>query len=91
MTHEKILRKLSKLGRTLIDTVMYCPDENVINLIRNDCKQTFAGAGRINFSYARQIAIARDYAQAAHNTQTNKTLMEDIESGQRIFLSNYIK
>ena len=88
INREKELKRYAKIGRILTDRTVSIPSENVILGIKQECEQIFSGRGVVYFSYAKNVAIGKVFAQKACHISTGCLLADDIRTGRRIYLEN---
>lgn len=64
------------------------PHFNLEGVARRKLEEIFK-SGRVNPKYAREVLTALEYSQRVYHYRTGASLLDDIETNQRIVFNNY--
>lgn len=85
---ERGLKKLSELGRKLVEETIELPSIEELNECTKELENRFGGRGRINPSYTRNTIIGYKYAETHFNSK-GISLLENINNNTKIYLGSY--
>lgn len=85
---ERGLRKLSKVGRKLVEETIELPSNEELNQGTKELENRFEGEGRVNPSYTKNTIIGYKYAET-HFDSKGISLLENINNNKKIYLGSY--
>lgn len=87
---ENGLRKLNKIGRDLLGTVVMLPTGNEIVEGTKELERRLNGNGRVNKTYTKNVIIAYNYADTHFHYKRRVSLLDDINNDKKIYINSYI-